>query len=75
MTAQSQAWICQPTGMTGVARTIIIAMSSVQMTSAIQKRFKILGTSSQKLERSTSFLVAPHWMLYEKRCARRACER
>lgn len=75
MTAQSQACICQPEGIAGVAKTIIIAMSNMQMTSAIQKRLRILGTSSQKLERSTSFLVAPQVMLYEKRCARRACER
>lgn len=39
-----------------------------------QKRLKILGTSLKKLERSTSFLVAPHVMLYEKRCARIACD-
>lgn len=31
---------------------------------------KILGTSLKKLDRSTSFLVACHDMLYENRCAR-----
>jgi hypothetical protein len=33
-------------------------------------RFIILGTSLKKLEISTSFLVAPHVILYENRCAR-----
>ena len=75
MTAQSQPSICQPVGIAGVEKTTITATSRMQMTSAIQKRLRILGTSSQKLERSTSFFVAPQVMLYEKRCARRACER
>jgi len=30
----------------------------------------ILGTSLKKLERSTSFLVALHVILYENKCAR-----
>ena len=30
----------------------------------------ILGTSLKKLDRSTSFLVALHVMLYENKCAR-----
>ncbi len=33
-------------------------------------RFIILGTSLKKLERSTSFLVALHVILYENKCAR-----
>ena len=33
-------------------------------------RFIILGTSLKKLVRSTSFLVAPHVILYENKCAR-----
>lgn len=55
-----------------------IAMTAVktrQNTNASQKRRRIRGTSIQKLERSTSFFVAPHVMLYENRCDRRACER
>lgn len=36
--------------------------------------FKTLGTSTRKLERSTSFLVVSQVMLYEKRWARMAWE-
>lgn len=46
----------------------------VEITSESQKRLRIFGTSIQKLERSTSFLVAPQVMLYEKRWARIAWE-
>ena len=74
MTAQSQPRICQPAGTAGVARTTMPAARSVHTTSASQKRRAILGTSIQKFERSTSFFVAPHVMLYEKQCARIACE-
>ena len=45
-----------------------------EIKSESQKRLRILGTSIQKLERSTSFLVAPQVILYEKRWARMACE-
>lgn len=38
-------------------------------------RLKIFGISSKKFERSTSFLVAPHVMLYENMCARMDCVR
>ena len=48
---------------------------TVENTSAIQKRLKIFGTSCQKLERSTSFFVAPQVMLYENRCASSACDK
>jgi len=36
-------------------------------------RFAIFGISLKKFERSTSFTVADHWMLYENRWARIAC--
>lgn len=36
----------------------------------VPHRFIILGTSLKKLERSTSFLVALHVILYENKCAR-----
>jgi hypothetical protein len=45
------------------------------MTSDSQKRRKIRGTSMKKFDFSTSFLVAPHVMLYEMRCAMRAWDR
>lgn len=38
-------------------------------------RLNIFGISSKKFDRSTSFLVAPHVMLYENKCARMACVR
>jgi len=47
----------------------------VHDTSETRKRFKILGTSMKKFERSTSFFVAPHVMLYENRCESSARER
>ena len=33
-------------------------------------RFTILGISLKKLERSTSFTVADHWILYENKWAK-----
>ncbi len=75
ISAQSTPGICHPIGTMFVVRITIPAQTIRQSANAIQKRFKIFGTSSQKLLRSTSFFVAPHWMLYEKRCARRAWER
>ena len=58
-----------------MARTTIAAQHARLMTRASQKRLRILGTSCQKFDRSTSFFVAPHGMLYEKRWASRAWER
>ena len=58
-----------------VLMMIIAAQQARLITSASQKRLRILGTSSQKFDRSTSFFVAPQVMLYEKRWARSACER
>lgn len=37
-----------------------------------QNRLKIFGISLKKLDRSTSFFVAPQLMLYENRWARMA---
>ena len=61
-------------GMKFVAKTMTVMIHRVEITSESQKRLRILGTSIQKLDRSTSFLVAPHVMLYEKRWARIAWE-
>jgi hypothetical protein len=61
-------------GMSGVAHTIMPAMSRVARMSDTRKRFRIAGISFQKFERSTSFFVAAHVMLYENRCASTACE-
>jgi hypothetical protein len=38
-------------------------MARSAMRKATRKRLRIRGTSMKKFERSTSFLVAPHWML------------
>lgn len=76
-TAQSCVSTCHPTGTmsTLVLSTTIPAAIRMHNTSAIRKRRHILGTSRKKLERSTSFLVAPHEILYENRWARSATER
>jgi len=42
---------------------------------ASQNRRRIRGTSMKKFDRSTSFFVAPHVMLYEKRCASSASDK
>ena len=65
MTAQSHPGIRQPEGTISVDKIAIAMKIPMQMIKASQKRLRILGTSSQKFERSTSFLVAPHVMLYE----------
>ena len=55
-----------------VARITIAKMQMNERMNATAKRFRIRGTSMKKFERSTSFLVAPHVMLYENRWARSA---
>lgn len=40
----------------------------------VTNRFAIFGISLKKFDRSTSFTVADHWMLYENRCAKIACD-
>jgi hypothetical protein len=61
-------------GIIGKERTIMAAIIKVDINKDSQKRLRILGTSTQKFDFSTSFLVAPHVMLYENRCARMAWE-
>ena len=75
MTAQSTPGICHPVGTRSVENTMIIANMRKPMTNASQKRRRMRGTSMKKLDRSTSFFVAPHVILYEKRCARSAWDR
>lgn len=52
-----------------VEKTKTVMMHRVEITSDNQKRLRIFGTSIQKLERSTSFFVAPQVILYERRWA------
>ena len=74
MTAHADPSIRHWIGTSGVLRMTIAATRTHEKSHGNQKRLKILGTSLKKLDRSTSFLVAPHVMLYENRCARIACE-
>ena len=74
MRDQELVSILHSRGTSGVAKTMTVMMHRVEITRESQKRLRILGTSIQKLERSTSFLVAPQVMLYEKRWARMAWE-
>ena len=61
-------------GTRGVLAMTIPTMRTQESNHENQKRLKILGISLKKFDRSTSFFVAPHVMLYEKQCARMACE-
>lgn len=72
MTAQPSEPIRHSTGRSGVETTTTPAMMTNERRSGNQKRFAILGISLKKLDRSTSFFVAPQVMLYENRCARMA---
>jgi hypothetical protein len=75
MTDQFEPGIRHPGGTRLVERTIINPSRRKLMMKASRKRRNIRGTSMKKLDLSTSFLVAPQVMLYEKRCARRASDR
>lgn len=57
-----------------VEQITIPAMIITDTRSGNQNRLKIFGISLKKLLRCTSFIVADHVMLYEKRCARIACD-
>ena len=74
MTAHAEPSTRQAMGTIGVLRTTIAKMTTHETSHENQKRLKILGISLKKFDRSTSFLVAPHVMLYEKQWARIACE-
>jgi hypothetical protein len=62
--------MAQSTGKNGKAITMIAAMVRNERVKATRKRTRIFGTSRKKFERSTSFFVAPHVMLYENKWAR-----
>jgi hypothetical protein len=53
----------QPTGMKGSESAMIMSKLMKAITNATRNRLRIRGTSMKKFERSTSFFVAPHWML------------
>jgi hypothetical protein len=74
ITAQSTSGICHPGG-TRLLESIKITTNMEKLiTNASQKRRRIRGTSMKKFDRLTS-LVAPHVMLYAKRCAKRAWDK
>lgn len=50
------------------------AIRTIEIESWTQNRVQIFGISLKKLDRSTSFFVAPHVMLYENMWARMDCE-
>ena len=72
MIAHPPPSILQAIGTKGVDTIIIPAIRMIAKAKENQKRLRIFGTSLKKLERSTSFFVAPQVMLYEKRWARMA---
>lgn len=72
ITDQSDESMRHPSGTSVVLLMIIPATRMKEISSASQKRLMIFGPSRKKLERSTSFLVAPHVMLYENKWDKRA---
>ena len=74
MTAQAEPSTRHPTGTSDVLATTMPARRTQERRDENQKRLKILGISLKKLDRSTSFFVAPQVMLYEKQWARMAWE-
>lgn len=58
--------------MKGSETTTMPARMMIEASNGNQNRFAIFGISLKKLDRSTSFFVAPHVMLYENKCARMA---
>jgi hypothetical protein len=55
--------MCQLTGTKGEFKTVTRNNPTAAMPSATRKRLIIRGTSTEELVCSTSFFVAPHWML------------
>ena len=70
ITLQTVTGILHSEGTNGSMSTIIPAATVKEQMRATRNRDRILGTSRKKFDRSTSFLVAPHWMLYDTMCAR-----
>jgi len=74
-TDQEDEGIRYAKGIRFVERRTIITIVRALMMSARRKRRRIRGTSTKKFDFSTSLIVAPHVMLYEKRCASSAWDR
>lgn len=70
ITAQPSPPILHWMGTRGVATMTTPTITTEDTSRENQKRLRILGPSLKKFERSTSFLVALHVMLYENMCAR-----
>jgi hypothetical protein len=74
-TAHDDPGIRHSRGRRLVEKRIIMQIARKLTSRASQNRFKIRGTSMKKWDFSTSFFVAPHVMLYEKRCASNAWDK
>jgi hypothetical protein len=62
------------TGTNRIEHTTIPTTTRNEQPIGNQNRLAIFGISLKKFDRSTSLTVADQVMLYEKRCARSACE-
>lgn len=60
MMAHEAPGICHPMGITGVVKMIMATITKRETSIVNQNRLKIRGTSSQNVDFSTSFVVAPH---------------
>ena len=73
--AQAFQGTCHSQGRKLLEKMIIVKIARKLSTSAVPCRLMIRGNKIKKFGFSTSFLVAPHLMLYEKRYASRACDK
>jgi hypothetical protein len=74
-TAHDSPGIRHSSGRRLVEKMIIMTIEKKLTDNASQNRCKIRGTSMKKLDFSTSFFVAPHEILYEKRWASNAWDK
>ena len=72
MTAQPDPLMRHSRGTRGVETMTMPTRMRDDTSRGNQNRLKIFGISLKKLDRSTSFFVAPQLMLYENRWARMA---
>jgi hypothetical protein len=73
--AQAFQETCHANGRKLLEKMIIMKSARKLRRSAGPCRFMIRRNKIKKSAFSTTFLVAPHVMLYEKRCASRACDK
>lgn len=73
--AQAFQGTCHSKGRKLLEKMIVMKIARKLRTNAVPCRFMIRGNKIKKFGFSTTFLVAPHLMLYEKRCESRACDK